>query len=324
MSERAPARHSTPFSAALAGLAVLPVPHARDHRRADLPGRAASTSPAGWPAPGGTRLHPLSDVLPGAVAGAASAVTGHHRHPAAAARRTPCAGASGGPGGRPWCCSPQRRPARAQGRAGGGADPAGPAGRARRLPGRVLRPRRPAHPLAGRPGVRRARASSASCSATSWSASPAASSPAAARRSGDRLQEVLFGLVGLDRPGRLPHRAGRRPRRRGAARAGPDDRADHVYLALRAAGAAADADRRGRGPDARAARRAAPDSLGYFNAAPRQERGLVRVRQGRDRLPGRVRRHAGQRRPARRPGGLARRDRPRSCARRRPTPGRRR
>ena len=67
-----------------------------------------------------------------------------------------------------------------------------------------------------------------------------------------------------------------------------------------------------------AARRAARDSLGYFNL--RRDKSVVWSESGKaaHRLPGRVRRHAGQRRPARRPRGLARRDGRRSCARRRP------
>jgi lysyl-tRNA synthetase, class II len=74
VNQRAPARHPTPFSAALAGLA------SSRSRTPQIIGALtylaglvdiASGLARAWR----TRLHPLSDVIPGAVAGAASAVT---------------------------------------------------------------------------------------------------------------------------------------------------------------------------------------------------------------------------------------------------------
>ena len=74
MNERAPARHPTPFSAALAGLA------SSRSRTPQIIGALTYLAGAVDIASGlarawRTRLHPLSDVIPGAVAGAASAVT---------------------------------------------------------------------------------------------------------------------------------------------------------------------------------------------------------------------------------------------------------
>ena len=66
-----------------------------------------------------------------------------------------------------------------------------------------------------------------------------------------------------------------------------------------------------------------PGLARLLRAARRQERDLVADRQGLHLLPGRVRGDAGQRRPDRRPGGLARRDRPVPRGGGRGTPGRR-
>ena len=71
-----------------------------------------------------------------------------------------------------------------------------------------------------------------------------------------------------------------------------------------------EAGRRGRGPDQGTAGQARGQGLAWLlRAARRQERDLVADRQGLHLLPRRVRGDAGQRRPDRRPGGLARRDR---------------
>ena len=84
-----------------------------------------------------------------------------------------------------------------------------------RLPGRVPRPRRPAHPVAGRPGVRR-------CSPSSAMVLGVARGRAAPERPRRRLavglgrccSTLAYGLVGVDGPLTFRARAGRRPRRR--------------------------------------------------------------------------------------------------------------
>ena len=76
----------------------------------------------------------------------------------------------------------------------------------------------------------------------------------------------------------------------------PAEPSAHLSPARRAAAAGA----------ARPARRR--DSLGYFALRRDKSRGLLRQRQGGADVPGGARGAAGHRRPARRPGGLARRD----------------
>ena len=83
-----------------------------------------------------------------------------------------------------------------------------------------------------------------------------------------------------------------------------------AYLFLRPAEPRARLGARGRGPGQGTAGQVRRQGLArLLRAARRQERDLVADRQGLHLLPGRVGGDAGQRRPDRRPGGVARRDR---------------
>ena len=124
---------------------------------------------------------------------------------------------------------------------------------------------------------------------------------------GQRIQSVVVSLVGFSGP--VQFNTGQR---RGSFRlrdwrtrlVHPGGRGLHVPAAGRAGRAAC---RRPTPTRIREllARHGDQDSLGYFALRERQEHHLVAVRQGLHRLPGAVRRDARQRRPDRRPRGVA-------------------
>ncbi len=127
---------------------------------------------------------------------------------------------------------------------------------------------------------------------------------------GQRVEEVITGLVGVSGPVQWA------PEARGdlfgilTGALGIFTLVVTAYLFLRPAEPRAQAGRRGRGPGQGTAGQARGQGLTrLLRAARRQERDLVADRQGLHLLPGRVGGDAGQRRPDRRSGGLARRDR---------------
>ena len=128
---------------------------------------------------------------------------------------------------------------------------------------------------------------------------------------GQRVQEVIYGLVGVSGPVQWA------PETRGdlfnllTSALGIFTLLVTAYLFLRPAEPRGPAGPRRRRPDQGTAGQAGGPGLArLLRAARRQERDLVPDRQGRRLLPRGVRRDAGQRRPDRRSGGLARRDRP--------------
>ena len=174
------------------------------------------------------------------------------------------------------------------------------------LPPRVLRDRRPAHPVERAEGLRgpgrrgrrdRPRLPLGRPAGRELLALPAA--PGRGLRARRRLRP---GPVGIRRP--------QRPLPPADQRARPVHARRHPLPAA-ALGAAAGPARRGRpGADQGAARPARRPGLArLLRAARRQERDLVPVGQGGRLLPGRLRRDARLRRPARRPRGVARRHR---------------